>query len=361
MFRDRGPRRDLSATPGNPTHAIQQRYQELMAINDEDEFYTTARELVGSMAGQGISPTNARKFFMNLDQSKKRSGLTGMKFFVTNFMLKGAGMGTESKAPMMQLALMAESYLKGTTLYRGNSCLASSLTESVSNTRVMQDYFAKQLATWQRSEVTADQVRARLTKTWNEFANRGMCTESIDGFLTVLEDIHGMWAAGEKPMIGNQPQYKSEKQNLASYAAYWLTTLEEEVQPETRVRSEGVRRRPAKNESRRAVDFGVAGIAAVISDDPNDTFTVNEERRRLVRVMTEGEVPGQVPGPEEDAPHGEHPVGGGDLGGGGDEAAAFDKAANAALKGLQEAIKQFPKAAQAKKGELGKLVAGLLK
>lgn len=87
-----GPTRDLSQQAGNPTHAIQQSYHQLMAIQDPQELQQAALELVKPMVGRGISDQNFRKFVQRLNVAAQR-GIQGMQKYLSDFMLAGSGMG----------------------------------------------------------------------------------------------------------------------------------------------------------------------------------------------------------------------------------------------------------------------------
>lgn len=87
---------DLSQQTGNPTRAIQDNYERLMSIEDPDELVQAANDLVRPMVGTGISNTNYKKFINNLRSSTER-GIDGIKYFLTNYMLRGSGLGVESK------------------------------------------------------------------------------------------------------------------------------------------------------------------------------------------------------------------------------------------------------------------------
>ncbi len=91
------PTRDLSKTPGNPTHAIEQNFSQLMAIQDPEELTQAVVQLIQPLVGQGFSPNNFQKFQRNLQQSAQR-GVRGIQTFLSNFMLRGSGMGVESCA-----------------------------------------------------------------------------------------------------------------------------------------------------------------------------------------------------------------------------------------------------------------------
>lgn len=92
MPRPSRPPRDLSAQAGNPTSEIQKHYSELMAIQDPDELIQAADTLVQPLIGHGFSPNNYKKFTMDLQQAARR-GLLGIQSFLSNYMLKGSGLG----------------------------------------------------------------------------------------------------------------------------------------------------------------------------------------------------------------------------------------------------------------------------
>lgn len=78
--------RDLTKTPGNPSSHLNDSYARLMKIECVNELKTEALVLVGK---GGISEANTRKFRLTL-QSKNT--LTDVRFYLTNFVLAGAGL-----------------------------------------------------------------------------------------------------------------------------------------------------------------------------------------------------------------------------------------------------------------------------
>lgn len=97
MPRPRAPQRDLSQQEGNPTSALQAAYQQLMAIQDPQELMDAAIQVVQPLVGHGMSEQNYRKFMQNLEGSA-RKGLTGIQMFLSNYILKGSGMGARLEA-----------------------------------------------------------------------------------------------------------------------------------------------------------------------------------------------------------------------------------------------------------------------
>lgn len=108
MPRPQKPTRDLSATAGNPTHGIEQSYQQLMSITDPDELKQAAIQLADQYRGHGMSDGNYRKFMMNLEQAYRR-GLTGLQMFLSNYMLKGSGLGVVESAEDAIASFLTES------------------------------------------------------------------------------------------------------------------------------------------------------------------------------------------------------------------------------------------------------------
>ena len=83
---------DLSTKAGNPTHAIQAVYAELMDIPDPAELRRRAIEVVEPLVGHGMSQANFKKFLFDLDNSSKK-GITDLKMYLSNYVLKGTGHG----------------------------------------------------------------------------------------------------------------------------------------------------------------------------------------------------------------------------------------------------------------------------
>lgn len=101
------PQTDLSQREGNPTHAIQQHYQELMAIDDVDLLKQKALEIVQPLVGHGMSTSNYQKFMMNLNRSAT-AGLAKLQYFLSNFMLAGSGLRAESNSMRAIAGLISE-------------------------------------------------------------------------------------------------------------------------------------------------------------------------------------------------------------------------------------------------------------
>lgn len=95
-MRPRQPQRDLSQQGGNPTSELQKNYEVLMGINDPDELAQAAVQVVRPLVGRGFSEKNYTKFMQNLEQAQQR-GVQGLQKFLTNYILKGSGLGVESK------------------------------------------------------------------------------------------------------------------------------------------------------------------------------------------------------------------------------------------------------------------------
>lgn len=83
--------RDLSGTPGNPTHALQQNYERLMAIDDPAQLRDALVKIVGQLRGSGMSERNYRMFMLNLQ--KIGDDIDNLKRYVTNYILRGSGLG----------------------------------------------------------------------------------------------------------------------------------------------------------------------------------------------------------------------------------------------------------------------------
>lgn len=103
MPRPTRPQRDLSAQAGNPTSEIQKHYSELMAIQDPEELIQAADALVQPLIGHGFSQPNYQKFVANLQQAARR-GLVGLQSFLSNYMLKGSGLGVRESTDIDAIA-----------------------------------------------------------------------------------------------------------------------------------------------------------------------------------------------------------------------------------------------------------------
>lgn len=90
----RKPPVDLTAANAgsNPSKIIHDNYKMLMEIPDPDQLMQTVVNLVKPTLNHGFSPKNYQTFMRNLQQSSMK-GLEGIQFFLTNFMLKGGGLG----------------------------------------------------------------------------------------------------------------------------------------------------------------------------------------------------------------------------------------------------------------------------
>lgn len=90
-----GRGRDLSQQPGNPTHALQQAYPQLVAIEDADELKRAAIAIVEPFVGHALSQENFKKFLLNINQAHRRGGVVGIQRFITNYILAGSGLRAE--------------------------------------------------------------------------------------------------------------------------------------------------------------------------------------------------------------------------------------------------------------------------
>ena len=109
---------ELTQQPGNPAHALRQRYHELMAIQDPEQLAQEAFNTVRPLVGRGCSEQNWKKFQLNLKQASQR-GLVGLQSFISNYMLKADKLGV-----IPSRGLQAESKIQA---------LASLITEDVSD------------------------------------------------------------------------------------------------------------------------------------------------------------------------------------------------------------------------------------
>lgn len=87
-------KRDLSKQSSNPTSELQKSYQQLMAIEDPEELMKAAISVVEPLVGSGISETNYRKFINDI-RNAARKGTNGIQFFLSNYILKGSGLGVD--------------------------------------------------------------------------------------------------------------------------------------------------------------------------------------------------------------------------------------------------------------------------
>lgn len=83
---------DYSRREGNPTSTLQAHYQDLMVIQDPDELARTALKIVEPLVGTGMSEKNWIKFQRDLEGAAER-GLTGLKKYLTNYILAGSNLG----------------------------------------------------------------------------------------------------------------------------------------------------------------------------------------------------------------------------------------------------------------------------
>ena len=97
MPRPPRPRRDLSQQGGNPTSALQAAYEQLMSIQDPEEMMDAAIQVVQPLVGSGMSEQNYQKFVQQL-QGSSRKGLVGVMGFLSNYILKGSGLGVGMEA-----------------------------------------------------------------------------------------------------------------------------------------------------------------------------------------------------------------------------------------------------------------------
>ncbi len=81
--------RDHSKSEGNnSTKTLNEHYKLLMAETDPAKLAADALELVES--GGGISPTNLARFKRTVNE--KRNDLTGLQWYLTNYLLAGSGL-----------------------------------------------------------------------------------------------------------------------------------------------------------------------------------------------------------------------------------------------------------------------------
>lgn len=85
--------RNLSNEPGNPTSYIHDNYQRLMAIPTYKELDAKMRTIFKLHAGKGFSQQNMSKALRTMDDLKERGDIDRLRMFVTNFMMRGSGLG----------------------------------------------------------------------------------------------------------------------------------------------------------------------------------------------------------------------------------------------------------------------------
>lgn len=85
-------KKDLTEIPGNLSSDIHDKYGELLAIQDLAVLKPILIEMADARHNKGLSERNYRKFRGDLD----RCGDDCMEVikYITNYMLRGAGMGT---------------------------------------------------------------------------------------------------------------------------------------------------------------------------------------------------------------------------------------------------------------------------
>ena len=85
---------DLSQQGGNPTSALQAAYQQLMALPTMEELQQAALNIVKPLAdaGTGISPKNWKVFQTTVMRARN---LQDLQRYITNYILKGSGMGVQ--------------------------------------------------------------------------------------------------------------------------------------------------------------------------------------------------------------------------------------------------------------------------
>jgi hypothetical protein len=86
---------DLTQKHGNPARALQDDYDRLMTISDTDELIQAAIATVKPLVGQGMSTRNYENFMSELQRSAAR-GISSIRAYLTNYVLKASGLGVES-------------------------------------------------------------------------------------------------------------------------------------------------------------------------------------------------------------------------------------------------------------------------
>ena len=106
-------KRDLSKQAGNPTSEIQAKYQALMAIPTFDELKQAALDIFKSCVGHGFSPSNYQEALGAINEIEANRGkdLEHLQFYLTNYMLKGSGLGVAMDDVERIAAIISESEL----------------------------------------------------------------------------------------------------------------------------------------------------------------------------------------------------------------------------------------------------------
>jgi len=86
---------DLTAREGNPSSALSNAYQQLLAIENGSQFIKTVDGIVRPYIGKGFSQKNYRKLMNELERMNRELAdpIPEMQKYITNFILKGAGHG----------------------------------------------------------------------------------------------------------------------------------------------------------------------------------------------------------------------------------------------------------------------------
>jgi len=82
-------KKDLTVTKGNPAHAIRQRYDELMAIQDPSVLALEAKKIVTPFVNNGMGENNWLRFSATID--KLDGNLAKLQSYLTNFLLAASG------------------------------------------------------------------------------------------------------------------------------------------------------------------------------------------------------------------------------------------------------------------------------
>ena len=99
--------RDLTRQSGNPTSWIHDNYQELMGIQDPEELAQHVLENITPMVGNGISQQNFAKMRQTLMMAA-RKGIHEVQKYLSNYMLRGAGLGVEDNEQLALASMVCE-------------------------------------------------------------------------------------------------------------------------------------------------------------------------------------------------------------------------------------------------------------
>lgn len=103
---------------------------------------------------------------------------------------------------------------------------AKKVPEFAKHIRKLQDAYKTTISTMAREDnpATADDVYNAIKSIWSMTLNQGISKQELNEFMGVLDGIRDEWANDPDGIHGfGQNKYRTEKENLASYVAQWLT------------------------------------------------------------------------------------------------------------------------------------------